>query len=259
MRLWKVVLFALVSSCMSLPLLAQSITFDNTDGMFSGTGLGLGNSLSLGNLTTGVGDSTLVTINGFTGNLAGYNTTAANLGTLSFSTGALTSGTMVPLSNQTSTFGPGGGFTVKDTFNGGYGGFTFSGTFSAESWACSFGANCKLITGTTNEYKGMWVFNGTLAAGTTLTIDGQTFMATTPGTVQFTAAGPNKTSITATVNSNGTISFQDAGGTTTFGGKFQISPEPGTLTLFGSGLIGVGLLAKYGRSKKSTGSTSLDS
>jgi hypothetical protein len=37
-----------------------------------------------------------------------------------------------------------------------------------------------------------------------------------------------------------------------------IPPEPETLTLFGSGLIALGLLAKFGRSRKPISSTSVD-
>jgi hypothetical protein len=253
MKPWTGLLFCLVSICVSLPLVAQdSITFGNTDGTFTGSGLNSGD-LSLGN-------STLTSISGFTGNLAGYNTSnLAGLGTLSFSSGPLMSGTMVPLANQVSTFGPGGTFNVADTFNGGYGGFTFSGTFSGASWSCAAGVNCHLVSGTTNEWKGKWVFQGSLAMGSTLTIDGQKFTATSPGTIQLTAAGPGNGLETVTLNKDGSINFNDAGGITNFGGKFQIAPEPGTLILFGSGLIVMGRLIKRKRARDLTGSISFDS
>ena len=257
MKLSKVLLFALLSRCISLPLLAQNITFANTDGMFTGTGLNSG-TLSLNN-------SALTGISGFTGDLSGYNTNGANLGTLSFMTGPLMScspscaPTMVPLFAQTSLFGSGGTFNVNDTFNGGFGGFTFSGQFLASSWACQLAVNCHQVSGTTNEWKGSWVFNGTLAMGSTLTINGQQFMATSPGTIQITAAGPGGGLQLVTENKNGTINFQDAGGTTKFGGKFQISPEPGTLILFGTGLIALAGLTKRKRSRELTDSTSFDS
>jgi len=251
MKLWKVLLFALFAMCVSLPLPAQNITFSNTDGMFNGTGLSSGD--------LGLSSSALTGVSGFMGDLFGYNTTGSDLGTLSFTSGPLMSGTMVPLAGQTSTFGPGGTFKVVDTYNGGYGGFTFKGVFSASEWACEIGINCHQVSGTTNEWKGEWVFQGTLAAGTTLTIDGQKFTASTPGTIQITASGPGGALETVTENKNGSISFADAGGTTRFGGQFQISPEPGTLALFGTGLVAVGMLRNGKRFRRLTGSTSVDS
>lgn len=250
MKPWNAVLFAIISIFVACPVVAQqSITFGNLDGAFTGTP-GAGGTLDSGDLGL---SSTLTSISGFTGDLSGYNTSNnAGLGTLSFSTGALTSGSLVPLTGETSTFGPGGQFTVTDTYNGGYGGFTFSGVFSSSNWSCLTGSTCKKIA--TGEWTGTWIFSGTLAMGATLTINGQQFTATTPGTIQITTV-----SQTVTRNANGSVNFMDAGGTTNFGGNFQVSPEPGTLTLFGSGLIAVGMLTKYGRSKKLRGSTSSDS
>lgn len=240
MRLWKSLRSACVVICLAIPVLAQEdINFVNSDGMFTGTGVGLGNTLSLGSLS-GTGDSTLIQISGFTGPLSGYDTTGANLGTVYFATGALTSGSMIPLTGQTSTFGAGGAFDVTDTFNGGDGGFTFDGMFTKEHWLCV--GTCKLVKGTTNQYSGTWQFNGKIGSAQ-LTIDGQTINITSAVDFQGTV---NNGIIK--VHQNGTVTVADTGGTT----NFSISPEPGTLTLFGSGLIAVGLLTKYGRSRRLT-------
>ena len=258
MKPLRITLFALISMCVSLPILAQD-TFTNNDGMFTGTSQTSGD-LSLGN-------SMLTGISGFTGSLAGYNTAVtppASLGTLSFTTGTLLStmaGTttlplsMVPLTGQTDTFGAGGMYKVKDTFNGGYGGFTFKGTFaSGATWTCS-GTCTQTTAGANATWSGVWTFIGSLT-GATLTVAGQTFTAMGPLTIQSTTA----TNGTATKGgTGGPISFTDQSGFTNFGGNFQVSPEPGTLTLFGSGFIALGLLTKYGRSRKLTNSDSTGS
>jgi hypothetical protein len=170
MKLWRILLFALMLPCLSLPLMAQqSIVLDNNDGDFMGT------SISSGDLSL---NSTLTQISGFMGDLSGYNTQGSNLGTLSFTTGALMAGeSMVPLTGQTSTFAPGGGFMIADTFNGGYGGFTFSGVFQTSNWMCD--GTCTKIS--KNEWTGLWSFVGSLAPGATLTVDGQNFTATDRG------------------------------------------------------------------------------
>jgi hypothetical protein len=91
MGLRHMVVMAFLAVCVCLPLAAQqvdNVTFNNSGGMLSGTGLNSG-SLSLNS-------STLSGISGFTGPLGGFDTTGSNLGTLSFTTGPLSSGSMVP-------------------------------------------------------------------------------------------------------------------------------------------------------------------
>ena len=232
MRLRRIGVIAFLTGCMCLPVLAQqvdNVTFSNSDGMFNGT------SLSSGSLT--LNNSTLIQISGFTGGLGGFDTTGANLGTLTFTTGPLNFGSMVPTSGHTSTFGGGGSFTLTDTFNGG---FTFTGTFTSASWQCI--GTCKLATGKTNQWKGTWQFNGTLS-NVVLTVNGQQIPINGAVTFQGTAFNT-----LATTNSDGSISFTDTGGTTNF--NVTVVPEPGTLALFGSGLIGVGVLAKFSRQRK---------
>lgn len=157
---------------------------------------------------------------------------------LSFTTGSLNAGsTMVPLTGQTSTFGAGGSFNLTDTFNGG---FTFTGSFSGAGWQCV--GSRHLVAGKTNQWRGTWQFNGTLT-NVVLTVNGQPITINGAATFQATAFNT-----LATTNKNGSISFVDTGGTTNF--SVNVMPEPGTLALFGSGLIGIGALAKFSRQRK---------
>src|SRR5262249_31201967 len=233
MGLWQKMVMAFVTGCLCVPAVAQqvdNVTFSNSDGMFNGASLSSG-SLSLSS-------STLIQISGFTGGLGGFDTTGTNLGSLNFTTGSLNAGSsMVPLTGQTSTFGAGGSFNLTDTFNGG---FTFTGTFTGAGWQCV--GSCHLVAGKTNQWRGTWQFNGTLT-NVVLTVNGQPITINGAATFQATAFNT-----LATTNKNGSISFVDTGGTTNF--SVSVMPEPGTLALFGSGLIGVGALAKFSRQRK---------
>lgn len=236
MGLRHMIVTAFLTGCMCLPGVAQqvdNVTFSNLDGMFNGTGLSSGSSLSLGN-------STLIGISGFTGPLGGFDTTASNLGGLTFTSGPLNSGSMVPLTTQASTFGSGGSFTLTSTFNGG---FTFTGTFVGASWQCvGLPGSCHLVSGRTNEWRGTWQFTGTLT-NVVLTANGQQIAINGAVTFQGTALNT-----LATTNKNGSISFVDTGGTTNF--NLTVMPEPGALALFGTGLIAVGALVKFNRQRK---------
>jgi len=238
MGLRQMAWIAFLTGCVCLPVAAQqvdNVIFNNSDGMFSGSGLTSG--------SLGLNNSTLIQISGFTGGLAGFDTTGTNLGTLNFMTGSLSPGsTMVPTTGLTSTFGAGGSFNLADSFNGG---FTFTGTFTGANWMCV--GTCALVKGKTNQWRGTWQFNGTLT-NVVLTINGQQIAIA--GAVTFQATAFNTL---ATTKANGSISFVDTGGTTSF--SVNALPEPGTLVLFGSGLIGIGALVRFRRSlTASTGS-----
>lgn len=235
MGLWQRIVMAFLTGCICLPVVAQqvdNVTFNNHGGMLRGTSINSG-QLSLNN-------STLIQVSGFTGALSGFDTTGANLGTLIFTTGSLTSGTMAPTSAQPqpSTFGPGGSFTVTDTLNGG---FTFTGTFTSASWQCVPGISCTHPT--SNTWHGAWQFSGVLT-NVVLTSNGQQIPIN--GAITFQATTLNGTA--SRPNANGPISFQGAGGLTNF--NLTVMPEPGTLVLFGSGLIGVGTLVKFRQQRK---------
>lgn len=169
---------------LALPILASanSITIVNVGGTISGSTSGL-------TLT----NSTLVAYGGIVG---------TNLGTVSFTTGALLTGSL----QMGGTFAAGGSFIVKGNGTGGVpNGTIFKGTFADP-------VNWVLITNTdgTHSYKLEGVLNGTGQGATTqLTINvGKGFFTGKPVRV--------------------------ASGDTNI-----VTPEPGTLGLLATGLVGV--------------------
>ncbi len=247
MKLARGLAFGLVAICASLPAFAQqSVSIGNTDGTFTsnvGSSLSNDNTLYL-NGANGSKSSTLGTVTGLG---AGYNCGVMGSpicsGTVALSTGTLLAGgTLVPLgtagslSNPVSMFGSGGSFDVSENAAGGLNGFTFSGTFTSESWFCSTGQNCTQGTGAnSNKYHGSWTLSGTIMNGV-LTIGGKMIPISTAVTVQLTSAMG-----TATYTKGSPLKFTDSGGNTSF---VSPVPEPGTLSLLGGGLIAVGMLSR---------------
>jgi len=176
------VLFVLALALPLVALASSSIDIANAGGVISGNSSGLS--------LTG---STLFKVGGIEG---------SNLGSLSFTTGAFTSGN----AQMGGTLAAGGTFTI--TGNGSNGvpnGVIFSGTFSSGTWEL-----VTLANGTHNYV----LIAGLVDAG-------------------------GHVGATAQLTFNTGKGFFDGSATLSSGDTSLMVPEPGTLTLLGTGLIGV--------------------
>ena len=191
----KLLILAVLALALPFAAFASSqVDFTNSGGTLSGTNSGF--SLS---------GSTLIAVNGLYG---GGLVTGSNLGSMTFSTGALASGSL----QMGGTFAAGGTFNISGNGSNGIpNGAIFTGTFSSPvSWTL-----VTLPNGTHN-YTLMGVVTGSFPSG----------YQTNGVTVQLT------------INT----------GKGFFNGSTQISsgdtnivvPEPGTLSLLGTGLLSLG-------------------
>jgi hypothetical protein len=184
-------LFLLAVAPMTAFASTSSVEYDNSGGTLSGTSVGL--TLS---------GSTLTAVNSIT---------TSDLGTVTFSTGALTSGNL----QQSSTFAGGGTFTIDGNgMNGVPNGPIFTGTFTGPiTWTLTTLANG------THSYTMIGTLSGTYFTG-----------ATVSGTTTELTTDVGKGFFGTSVNLSGGATTLDVPG---------VVPEPGSFTLFGTGLLGL--------------------
>jgi len=183
-----------------LAALANGVDFTNSSGTLSGTNSGLT-----------LAGSTLIAVNGLGSGLI----TGTNLGTLTFSTGKLSSGSL----QMGGTFAAGDMFAITGNGTGGIAnGVIFNGSFTGPlSWTLvtlSNGTHNYTLTG---SLVGTWQ-NGTTVNGATVQLTINTGRGFFSGKTNISSGDTNI--VTAV-------------------------PEPGTLGLLGTGLIGIAGIVRH--------------
>jgi PEP-CTERM motif len=199
-------LVLMVVLALALPLAAfasNSVDFTNSGGTLTGSSEGM--SLS---------GSTLIAVNGLNG--MGL-VTGSNLGSISFSTGTLISGSLEGQVGTPTWFSGGGSFVILSNGSSGLpSGTLFSGSFTGPvSWTLITLANGTHNYTLTGSITGTW-YNGTTVNGATVQLTINTGKGYFDGTTSISSGDTNITTV----------------------------PEPSTLGLLGTGLVGLAGILK---------------
>lgn len=202
----RIFLLMLLTLALPIATFANSVGFTNSDGTLSGSS---SSGLSLSG-------STLIAAGGLVGN---------DLGSLTFSTGALTSGSL----KMGGIFAGGGSFVI--TGNGTDhidNGVIFTGSFSGPvTWTLETLANG------THEYTLTGTMTGTWITGQT--VNGATIQLTINTGKGFFNGSTKIASGDANISGSGL--------------KVSPTPEPGSLIFFGTGLIGMASILRRKKDK----------